>query len=292
MIGHFLLVGQLIVSGSATAPPVAPAPERSPKAALGPGGAAWAGTFAEARERARQEGKVVYVEFGKDGCGDCERLKHLLYPAMEFELTLLRMVPVKLTLDAGEAVNLGLRYNVTQAPAVLIVSPGGALIFRLEGYETQGAFFSHVHQSMADYDRLNVKMVHEPETIADPRSELSLGAELFRRFDSEEALPRLERAARSPKADPETREEALAFLASAQLDLNRVAESRATVESLLKLTKNPVRREKAELFRAQVALAEGHRDEARRRYQDFLKKHPDSKLKPQAEAVLRELEHP
>ena len=39
-----------------------------------------------------------------------------------------------------------------------------------------------------------LRMVHEPETIDDPKAELQLGKDLFKRLDAEEALPRLERA--------------------------------------------------------------------------------------------------
>jgi tetratricopeptide (TPR) repeat protein len=275
---------------AAVTPPTSPAQQPpADSGALGPGRAEWARSYADAAGRARSENKVVYVEFDTETCSDCKRFDTLLYPATDFEFLLLRMVPVKLRLGQDEASTLAARYHVGKAPSVLILSPGGALIFRLEGFDSPPSFYRHVHTSMADYDKLNVRMIHEPETLDDPKAELSLGAELYRRFDSEEAVARLERAARSPRADSETREQALAFLASAQLELNRVADSKASVDEILKSTKDPARREKAELFRAQVSLAEGKRAEARRRYQDFLKDHPGSKLRSEAETLLKGL---
>ncbi len=130
--------------------------------------------------------------------------------------------------------------------------------------------------------------MHEPETIHDAKSELLLGAELFRRFDSEEAIPRLQRAA-SPKSPQGIREEALAFLASAQMERERFTEAQATVDTLLKITKNAAFRERAELFRAQIALAQGRRDEARREFQAFMTRHPASKLKDQAKMYLDQM---
>ncbi len=267
----------------------APAPAAATIAPPGvPGRAIWAKTYDEALQRAKDQGKVVFVEFAQKKCGNCFRMDGLLYPSVNFEMALLRMVPVKLDLDGVEAAPLKNRYQINQTPAILVVSPGGALIFRMVGFDSDRAFYTHLHNSMTDWDHLNVKLIHEPETINDPKAELQLGMELFRRFDSEEAIPRLQRAA-SPKAPAATREEALAYLASAQMERERFAEAGATVDTLLKITKNAGQREKAELFRAQLALAQGKRDEARREFQAFLTRHPESKLKDQAKTYLDQM---
>jgi hypothetical protein len=147
----------------------------------------------------------------------------------------------------------------------------------------------HFHNSMKEWDSLNLRLVHEPETIDNAKAELELGKELFRRVDAEEALPRLQRAATLPKATPAVREEALAYLASAQMELERFADARATTEKLLRIAKDLERREKAELFRAQISLAEGKRDEARREFQSFLSRHPSSKLGDEAKSYLEKL---
>ena len=282
MSGLLAIVGLLL----GTVPPAAASATASP----GPGGVAWARSYAEASGRAKTQNKLVFVEFDKADCGDCKRLDVLLYPATDFEFLLLRMVPVKLKLGEGEAAPLAARYHVTDAPSVLIVSPGGALVFRLEGFDPPASFYPHVRKSLADWDALNVRMIHEPESIDDPKAELLLGAELYRRFDSEEAIPRLERASRSARADEPTREQALAYLASAQLELHRIEDAKASVAAILRSTKDAFRREKAELFLGQISLAEGKRAEARRQFEEFVKKHPASRLKPEAEAFLKGLD--
>ena len=270
-----------------SAPTSAPAPATTP-APDTPGRAVWSKTYDDARQNAKAQGKVVFVEFTQKKCGNCFRMDGLLYPSANFEMALLRTVPVKLDFGGAEAVALKNRYQINDTPAILVVSPGGALIFRMVGFDNDRAFYTHLHNSMTDWDRLNLKLVHEPETIHDAKSQLQLGMELFRRFDSEEAIPRLERAA-SPKSPAAVREQALAYLASAQMERERFAEAGATVDTLLRITKNTGQREKAELFRAQLALAQGKRDEARREFQAFLTRHPASKLKDQAKMYLDQM---
>jgi len=254
-----------------------------------PGRAVWASNFDEAKELAKKQGKVVFVEFTRNKCGNCLRMDELLYPAVNFEMAILRMVPVKLDLDLAEVAKLASRYQVDDVPAVLVVSPGGALIFRMVGFKDDRSFYVHLHNSMKEWDSLNLRLVHEPETIDNAKAELELGKELFRRVDAEEALPRLQRAATLPKATPAVREEALAYLASAQMELERFADARATTGKLLRIGKDRERREKAELFRAQISLAEGKRDEARREFQSFLSRHPSSKLRDEAKSYLEKL---
>lgn len=266
-------------TGSPSSAPVTTAP-----APATPGKAAWEATYEKARSRASKEGKVVFVEFMETGCGNCLRMEGLLYPAVNFEMTLLRMVPVKLDRAAGEGAALAERYGITEAPAVLIVSAGGALVFRVNGFDQAGAFYTHVRESMAAWDKVHVRMIHEPEFQDDPKQELALGTELALRFDPEEAAPRFERAAHA--LDAETRDRALTYLASAQFKLKRYADSRATLGKILVVSKDADLREQAELFVSQIALAEGKRDEARRTVLAFLRDHPDSKRRGGAQTML------
>jgi len=256
---------------------------------VGPGGADWAKTYSEAAARAQKESKLVFVEFDGPSCGNCSRMDALLYPATQFALTIVRTVPVKLEIGKGEALELQKRYGITTPPATLVLSPGGALVFRLEGFDNPGSFYEHLAESLKEWDALNLRIVREAQTIEDPKAELEIGAQLYRRFDPQGALPRLERAAASPTAAPDVRDAALAYLASARLELGDVVGSKAAVEKLLQSTKNPVALEKAELFRAEIAIAGGDRAEAARRLDRFLVRHKDSKFAAQAREMRANL---
>jgi hypothetical protein len=244
-------------AGSALPDPVpstdtAPGPASEP---AGPGKAIWAANYAEARERALRDGRVVFVEFSEKNCGNCIRMHGLIYPAVNFEMMLLRMVPVNVDRLGAEGAALATRYGVTESPAVLILSPGGALIFRVNGFDSAPEFYSRVHSMMAEWDKLNVRMIHEPEFRDDPTQELALGSDLAYRLDPEEAIPRFARAAESPRADAATREKALTLLASARLNAHLFSDARATTEKLARVARDRDLREQAEIFLGQISLA-------------------------------------
>ena len=264
-------------------------PEPEPAPVPTPGKAVWAADFATARARAGQAGKLVFVEFGETPCGNCERMDALLYPAVNFEMMLLRMVPVKLERGTGEGAALAARYEIDRTPAVLILSPSGALVFRVDGFDTVNAFYSRSRESLAAWDKLHVRMIHEPEFRDDPREELALGLDLARRYDSDEAAPRFEHAASSPKADPETRDRALSSLAEADLKMRRFPEAKAAIERLLATTTNAGLREQAEIFAGLIALDSGDPSAARAAWQEFVRRHPKSPYLAEARARLERL---
>ncbi len=57
---------------------------------------------------------------------------------------------VKVDFDGAEASDLKSRYRINDTPAILVVSPGGALIFRMVGFDNDRAFYTHLHNSMVD----------------------------------------------------------------------------------------------------------------------------------------------
>jgi hypothetical protein len=255
----------------------------------GPGKAVWARDYAEARQRARQEAKVVYVEFSEKQCGNCNRMHALMYPAVNFEMMLLRMVPVIVDRASADGAALAQRYGVTESPAVLILSAGGAMIFRVNGFDSAQELYFQVNSRMKEWDKINVRMIHEPEFRDDPAQELALGIDLADRFDPEEAIARFARAAESPRADAPLRDKALSYLASAQLNARLFPDARATTEKLARVTKVADLREMAELFVGSIALAEGDPAAARRSWEAFLRKHPKSPRRKDAESRIAAL---
>ena len=79
-----------------------------------------------------------------------------------------------------------------------------------------------------------------------------------------------------PGATTGEREDALELLAAVEIELGQPASSRQTIERLLKSTKDRSRRERAEIFRAQIPLAENRPAEALALFHKFQKDHPTS----------------
>ena len=273
----------------APASPASPlsSPQVSSAVPLGPGKALWATSPDEASRRAGREGKLVFVEFVQDDCGNCRRMEALLYPAFDFEALLVGMVPVKVDFSTPIGKEFARRYGFEAPPAVLITTPEGRLVFLMEGFFNQGEFFRHANSAVDDYRKFARKVEGQDIAGLPAKEAFETGAELFRRSDPAAALPRLRRAASLPGAE---REDALEILAAVELDLGSVASSRKTIERLLTTTKDDARRERAELFRAQIPLAENRPAESLALFQKFQKDHPKSPHIQRVNELVQRLE--
>ncbi len=259
---------------------VAPPSDSSRKTAepsgMGPGNAIWATSVEDAIQRAARESKFVFFEFVKKECGNCQRMDGLLYPAFDFEALLVPMVPVKVSFDSPSGKEFAARYDVEDAPAILVTTPEGRLVFLMNGFFNQGDFFRHANADVEGYRKFARQIEAQDISKLSAKEALDTGNQLYQRSDPQAALPRLKRAASAPGASTEEREDALELLAAVQLDLGQPAASRETVERLLATTKDRARRERGEIFRAQIPLAENRPAEALALFRRFQKDHPTS----------------
>ena len=266
---------------------------QAPPAVTSPGNAKWAASPDEAKALAASTGKFVYLEFDRPECGQCQRMDALLYPAFDFEALLINMVPVKLSLDSGEGKEFGRRYGIRETPAVLITSPEGRIVFLMQGgFTGTNEFYQHVRQDLAAYRAFSKRIEGQDIATLAPKEALDTGRELYQRSDPAAALPRLRRAVAAPKSPPAVKDEAREILAAVELDLGAVAESRRTIDRLIQTTTDPRRKERAELFRAQIPLAQNKPAEALALFQKFEKDHPNSPYTEQVRAMLAKLTEP
>jgi thioredoxin-related protein len=285
-------ISSVAAAQDATGPGTTPSPVPGvaiPPHAASPGNARWAATPDEAKARAASEGKFVFIEFDANDCGQCRRMDALLYPAFDFEALLIPMVPVKVGLLSAEGRELGRRYGIRDTPGVLVTSPEGRIVFRMEGFTNAHEFYGRIHQDLTAYKAFTQRVEAQNIAHLPAKEALETGRELYQRSDSEAAAQRLRRAVLDPKAAPLVRDEAREILAAVELDLGQVPSSRRTIDRLLATTKDPRRRERAELFRAQIPLAENKPEEALALFRKFQKDHPQSPYIGQVNAMLARL---
>jgi hypothetical protein len=259
----------------ATTPPSVP-PASGAAMAVGPGNVVWAVSTDEAHDRAAREGKFVFFEFTKAECGNCKRMDSLLYPAFDFEALLASSIPVKIDIESPEGKAIAARYSFDKAPAVLITTPQGRLVFLMEGFFNQPDFFRNANAGIEGYRKWAKQIEAQDVSKLSAQQAFDTGKELYGRSDPEAALPRLKRAMTAPGASSKQREDALELIAAVELDSGNPAGSRKTIEQLIATTKDKQRRERAELFRAQIPLAENRPAEALALFQKFQKDHPTS----------------
>jgi hypothetical protein len=258
--------------------------------APGPGNTDWATSTDEARLRAAREGKFVFFEFTTNDCGNCKRMDALLYPARDLEALLTSMVPVKVDLESPVGKEFASRYGIERAPSILVVTTEGRLVFLMEGFYNQGDFFRHANSALEVYRRFAQEIESDDVAKLSAKRALETGRELYERSDPVTALPRLRRAASAAGATVEQREDALEVSAAAELDLGQPTASRKTIEQLLAATKDRGRRERAELFRAQIPLAENRPAEALALFRRFQREHPTSPHISRVNQLVQRLE--
>ena len=257
-----------------------------------PGNADWAADVNEARQRAAAQGKFVFIEFDRTGCGGCRRMDTLLYPAFDFEALLIPMVPVKVMIDTNEGRELAVRHGVEEVPAVLIESPEGRQVLYMQGFTPPRTSTptSRARWMCTGPSRERSRRRTSPRISA--REALDTGKELYGRGDSASALPRLKRAVAAPGGTAVLREDAMELLAAVQLDGGDPAGSRQTINRLIETTKDNGRRERAELFRAQIPLSENKPEEAYALFLKFEKDHPKSPYLEQVRKLIGRMSSP
>jgi tetratricopeptide (TPR) repeat protein len=287
-----------LAAGAAAATAVgqepAPAPVPTPITAgpvTSPGNAKWAATPDEAKVRAAAENKLVFIQFDREGrvCGLCRRMEGLLYPAMDFEALLLSMVPVKVQMDSPEGRELALRYRVHEVPAVVVTTPEGRVVFFMEGFLNTPDFYQHIYSDLKSYREFARRVDGQDIAQLPAKEALQTGIELYQRQDSASALPRLRRAIAARDATAQIRDDARELLAAVELDLGEPAAARQTADRLIAGTKDAARRERAELFRAQIPLAENNPAEALRLFRKFQKEHPNSASHAKVDEMIQKL---
>jgi hypothetical protein len=289
--GSFARIALLLPLLSLAAPLLAraqaPAPSGEP--VRSPGNADWAATVEEGQRRAAEQGKFLFIEFDSAGCRDCQRMDNLLYRAFDFEALLVPMVPVKVTMESAEGAELANHYGIKAAPSVLIRSPEGRMVVLAEGFSTPPDFYSHVRKELDAYRAFATKVEAQDIPTLPAAEALETGKELYQRGDPAAALPRFRRAVSAPGGKAARRDEARELLAATELETGDVQASKQTIQKLIDTTRDPQTRERAELFRAQLPLAENKPLEADALYRKFEKDHPKSKYLSQVRAIRARL---
>ena len=266
------------------------APEPDTSVPPGPGKVIWATSVKEAHDRAEREGKFVFFEFTKQECGNCQRMDSLIYPAFDLEALLVSSIPIKIDLEAPEGRAIAATYSIEEAPAVLITTTQGRLVFLMQGFMNQGEFFRHASGAIEGYRKWAKEIAAQDVPKLSARQAFESGNELYHRSDPVAALPRLRRAVSAKGLSGKEREDTLELLAAVELDLRQPAASRKTIDELLATTKDRQRRERAELFRAQIPLAENKPAEALALFRKFQKDHPTSPHNERVKELVQQLQ--
>lgn len=279
-----LLSSPLLLAQEAEKAPSGPLPESDLPV--------WSATLEEALERARSmKGGRVLVELRDPQCPECERMERLLYPSASFVAFTKDKVPVSVLRGSPDGQRLSGLFRVRQSPAWLVLTPDLLLCGKQEGESNQSTWIERFIATERAWEEFLGKLETEKGSPNDPAAVLAVAEDAYRRYGDAMAEERFRRLADDRKAPADVREKADAYLASIALEARRLDEAEKILKQLAATAKDPALREKAELRLADVDLGRDERQRAADRLKAFLAKHPESPLRPQAEALLNALGH-
>ncbi|AVQ12819.1 PF03190 family protein [Leptospira santarosai] len=91
----------------------------------------WEKSVKTAFEKAKTEGKPIFIDVYADWCGYCKTLKNEIYPKKEVQLELSKFVA--LSLDGDTFPNLKRKYGIKGYPSILFLDKNGSLIDKITG---------------------------------------------------------------------------------------------------------------------------------------------------------------
>jgi thiol-disulfide isomerase/thioredoxin len=107
------------------------------------GAVAFLKDFSEARQLAREEGKLLFIDFETTWCGPCKLMDQWVYTADAVVEAAAPLVAVKV--DGDEHPDLKERFGVTGFPTMILLSPQGEELRRVSGYVNVAAMAKFLH---------------------------------------------------------------------------------------------------------------------------------------------------
>ncbi|MFY9223537.1 MAG: thioredoxin domain-containing protein [Blastocatellia bacterium] len=143
--------------------------------------------FDKACLKAKEEKKVVLIDFFTTWCGPCKKLDAVTWKDKDV-INWLEQNTIALKIDAEKEESLANRYKVSAYPTIAIISPEGKVIDSIVGYREPAAFLSNAKDALAGKTALIRAKEKFTQNVNDPDTRSNYARELFRVGSYEEAL--------------------------------------------------------------------------------------------------------
>jgi thiol-disulfide isomerase/thioredoxin len=251
----------------------------------------WHSELAAAQAKAREEGKLLLVDFFATWCGWCRTLEREVFPSAEFRQGVADLVLVRMDIeDPGEGSLLARRFQIRSVPAAVLLDADLVEVGRINGFSHAAAYLARIQRELAQYQELEGRYQRE-RALDDPEVLLALADELYRRGDGRRAgglYQRLLEGWEGPR-----RAELFYRLADSRRLAGELEESKQVVSRALEELGGDAGGEVAQrlwLLRYRIAQEGGLCEEAARALETFLARYPTSGYAPPARRSLRELQ--
>lgn len=99
------------------------------------------GSWNEALQRAKNQGKPIFLDISASWCGPCKMLKAKTFPNQEVgEFYNANFINVAVDGEKGEGVELARKYKIRGYPSLLFINPDGEIVAQTAGYRNPQQF--------------------------------------------------------------------------------------------------------------------------------------------------------
>jgi len=112
------------------------------------------GTLNEALEKAKQEGKALFVDCYTSWCGPCQMMSKRVFPDKTVgDFMNPSFVSMKIDMEKGEGVELAKRWKVDSFPTYLVLDAQGEVVYTSRGAMPAEAFIKQMEEGLTQWKK-------------------------------------------------------------------------------------------------------------------------------------------
>lgn len=263
--------------------------------ALAPEGFAGAGTWhksvAAAQKVAREKNQLILVDMFAQWCGWCHRFEREVFPAQVFQDATKDMVLLRLnTEDGGEGTQFARKYSISSLPTFLVLAPDLSMAGMIRGYAPPNDFVQSLKATRSKYDVFLRRVKNEDKLGKDWVQRLELAKEFTSRGSFDKSEPRLRKLTTEKGVPAAIRDEAYYQLALTYTMQRKFDEGLKAIKELTRRSGLGESVESATFLAGTIYLDQGNLLAARNQFRYFMDHYPTSRLAPNVEQVLSQVE--
>jgi thioredoxin 1 len=252
-------------------------------------GIRWERRFEDALKKARTSHKPVIVDFWAQWCGWCHRLDKTTYVDPAVVKLSEGFVAVKVNTEGDPRdTAVAIRYDVSSLPTIMVISPEGRPVARVNGFVGPGQFPRLLEGAKEVATRVIKWEVALDKNPKDPEALTGLGVHLFEQDSFAESLELLRRSAQVDAKRPIQERKQTRLLTGVILKAaDRFSEAEAALRQGLGLQPDDAVYDPKLLYVLGMLYANwGRKDEARGILQQVLTLHAQSSIAQKARDSL------
>jgi thiol-disulfide isomerase/thioredoxin len=252
-------------------------------------GIRWERRFEDALKKARTSHKPVIVDFWAQWCGWCHRLDKTTYVDPAVVKLSEGFVAVKVNTEGDPRdTAVAIRYDVSSLPTIMVISPEGRPVARVNGFVGPGQFPRLLEGAKEVATRVIKWEVALDKNPKDPEALTGLGVHLFEQDSFAESLELLRRSAQVDAKRPIQERKQTRLLTGVILKAaDRFSEAEAALKQGLGLQPDDAVYDPKLLYVLGMLYANwGRKDEARGILQQVLTLHAQSSIAQKARDSL------